>query len=102
MRKRTGATKTLLACGAIAGPLFVWCSSLSPRQVMDNLPTPRCEEVDELIEARGCELFFVSPCSPDYDPIEEAFSKIKALLRKAEARTRDALIEVLWERRSQR
>ncbi len=54
------------------------------------------EEVRELIEARGCELLFLPPYSPDYNPIEEAFSKIKkGLLGKAQARTREALIEAL-------
>jgi transposase len=97
VKKRTVATNTLLARGAIAGPLFVlWYSSLRPGQVMDNLPIPRCEEAGELIEARGCELLFAAPCSPNYiNPIEEAFSKIKALLRKVKARTREALIGVL-------
>ena len=44
----------------------------------------------ELIEARGCELLFLPAYSPDFSPIEEAFSKIKRLLRKAGARTREA------------
>jgi transposase len=42
-------------------------------------------------------LLFLAPYSPDLNPIEEAFSKIKALLRKAEARTKEALIEALRE-----
>ena len=48
-----------------------------------------------MIEARGCELLFLPPYSPDLNPIEEAFSKIKGLLRKAEARTREALVEAM-------
>ena len=63
--------------------------------VMDNLWAHKGEEVRELVEARGCEVLFLPPYSPDYNPIEEAFSKIKGLLRKAEARTRQALIEAL-------
>jgi transposase len=51
--------------------------------------------VRELIESQGCELLFLPPYSPDYSPIEEAFSKIKGLLRKAQARSREALIEAL-------
>ena len=52
--------------------------------------------VRELIEERGCRLLlFVPPYSPDFNPIEEAFSKIKGALRKAGARTREALIEAL-------
>ena len=49
----------------------------------------------ELIEARGCSLLYLPPYSPDFSPIEEAFSKIKALLRKAKARTREALLEAI-------
>ncbi len=48
-----------------------------------------------MVEARGCELLFLPPYSPDFSPIEEAFSKIKALLRKAAARTREALVEAM-------
>ncbi len=63
--------------------------------VADNLAAHKGEEVRELVEAQGCELLFLPPYSPDYNPIEEAFSKIKGLLRKAEARTREALIEAM-------
>ncbi len=62
---------------------------------MDNLSSHKGEKVRELIEARGCELIYLPPCSPDLNPIEEAFSKIKGLLRRAAARTREALIEAL-------
>jgi transposase len=51
----------------------------------------------ELIEARGCELLYLPSYSPDYNPIEEAFSKIKEILRRACARTREALLEALGE-----
>jgi transposase len=47
------------------------------------------------VEARGCELLFLPPYSPDLNPIEEAFSKVKGILRRAEARTREALVEAL-------
>ena len=63
--------------------------------VMDNLSAHKGERVRELIEARGCELLYLPPYSPDYNPIEEAFSKVKCILRKAETRTRKALIEAL-------
>lgn len=63
--------------------------------VMDNLSAHKGDRVRELIEAQGCEVLFLPPYSPDYNPIEEAFSKIKGLLRKAEARTREALIEAM-------
>jgi len=65
--------------------------------VMDNLSAHKGDRVKELIEARGCELLYLPPYSPDLNPIEEAFSKIKALLRKAAARTRAALIDALGE-----
>ena len=48
-----------------------------------------------LIEAQGCELLYLPPYSLDFNPIEEAFSKIKGFLRKAGARTREALVEAL-------
>ncbi len=63
--------------------------------VVDNLGAHKSEKVRELIEGRDCQLLFLPPYSPDYNPIEEAFSKIKGLLRKAQARTRQALIEAL-------
>ena len=49
----------------------------------------------ELIEERGCELLYLPPYSPDLNAIEEAFSKIKGTLRRAEGRTRDALVEAM-------
>jgi transposase len=63
--------------------------------VMDNLTAHKGERVRELIEGRGCELLYLPPYSPDFNPIEEAFAKIKGLLRKAEARTREALVEAI-------
>jgi transposase len=63
--------------------------------VMDNLTAHRGERVRELIEGRGCELVYLPSYSPDFNPIEEAFSKIKGLVRKAEARTREALVEAI-------
>jgi transposase len=63
--------------------------------VMDNLPAHKPDKVRELIEARGCELVYLPGYSPEYNPIEEAFSKIKEILRRAQARTREALVEAL-------
>src|SRR5215211_1686753 len=60
--------------------------------VMDNLSAHKAERVRELIEGRGCELMYLPSYSPDLNPIEEAFSKIKGLLRKAEACSREALL----------
>jgi transposase len=63
--------------------------------VMDNLTAHKGERVKELIERRGCELLYLPPYSPDFNPIEEAFAKIKSLMRKAEARTREALLAAM-------
>jgi transposase len=72
---------------------------LRPGQVvvMDNLTAHKGERVKELIEERGCELLYLPPYSPDFNPIEEAFAKIKGILRKAEARSRQALIETIGQ-----
>jgi transposase len=63
--------------------------------VMDNLTAHKGERVRELIEKQGCELLYLPPYSPDFNPIEEAFAKIKSLMRKAEARSREALLEAM-------
>lgn len=63
--------------------------------VMDNLSSHKGSRVRELVEAQGCELVYLPPYSPDLNPIEQAFAKIKALLRKAGARTREALLEAM-------
>jgi transposase len=63
--------------------------------VMDNLSAHKGERVRELIEARGCELLYLPSYSPDFNPIEEAFSKMKGLMRKVEARSREALLEAI-------
>jgi transposase len=75
----------------------VLAPSLKPGQVMvmDNLSSHKSERVRELIEKRGCELIYLPPYSPDFNPIEEAFAKLKALLRRFEARTREALVEAM-------
>jgi transposase len=67
---------------------------LSPGQVvvMDNLSAHKGGRVSEIVEGAGCEVLYLPPYSPDLNPIEQAFSKVKGLLRRAEARTREALI----------
>jgi transposase len=62
---------------------------------MDNLTAHKGERARELIEGQGCELAYLPPYSPDFNLIEEAFSKIKGLMRKAEARSREALLEAM-------
>ena len=71
--------------------------TLRPGQVvvMDNLGAHRPRRVRELIEERDCELIYLPPYSPDLNPIEEALSKIKHILRKIAARTKEALIEAM-------
>jgi DDE superfamily endonuclease len=61
--------------------------------IMDNLGAHRPKRIGELIEERGCGLLYLPSYSPEYDPIEEAFAKIKHLLRKASARMRGALVD---------
>jgi transposase len=75
------------------------CPSLSPGQVvvMDNLSAHKGARVRELVEGRGCELIYLPPYSPDLNPIEQAFSKMKALMREAGVRTREALIRAMGE-----
>jgi transposase len=60
--------------------------------VMDNLSSHKGPRVHEMIEAAGAELRYLPPYSPDFNPIETAFAKLKALLRKEAART----VEALW------
>lgn len=59
---------------------------------MHNLPSHKISGVREAIERAGARLLFLPPYSPDFNPIEMAFSKLKALMRKAAART----VEDLW------
>jgi transposase len=73
--------------------------SLKPGQVvvMDKLGAHRPKKIEQLIEERGCELVYLPSYSPDLNPIEEALSKIKHILRKIGARTKDALIEAMGQ-----
>ena len=64
---------------------------------MDNLSAHKGERVRELIEAKGCELVYLPPYSPDFNPIEGAFSKLKSYLREACARSRQMLMEVIGQ-----
>ena len=89
--------------GAVDGDVFVaWLEhvllpTLVPGQtvVMDNLGAHRRKEVRELIEARGCKLLYLPPYSPDFSPIELAFSKIKAHLKSLAARSKQALSDAV-------
>lgn len=100
---REGLGPCLAVEGATTREVFeaylerVLAPTLVPGQVvvMDNLSAHKGERVRELIEQRGCELLYLPPYSPDFNPIEQAFSKVKGLMRAAEARTREALIEAM-------
>ena len=63
--------------------------------VMDNLSAHKGGRIKGIIEGKGCELLYLPPYSPDFNPIEQAFSKVKGLLRRAEARARESLIEAM-------
>ena len=89
--------------GAMTTETFAWYirEELAPRLrpgqvvVLDNLSVHKAASIRQAIEARGCELLFLPPYSPDFTPIEQAFSKLKALLRGLGARTHDALQEAV-------
>jgi transposase len=65
--------------------------------VMDNLGAHKGERVRQVIEAQGCQVLFLPGYSPDLSPIEETFSKLKTFLRRAGARTREALEEAIGQ-----
>jgi transposase len=71
--------------------------TLQPGQivVLDNLNVHKSAAVREAIEARGCHVLFLPSYSPDFTPIEQAFSKLRQFLRRTGARTKDALIEAI-------
>jgi transposase len=85
--------------GAMSGRLFrAWIEQmLAPTLaagdvvVMDNLPAHKVAGIREAIEARGATLLYLPPYSPDLNPIEQAFAKLKALLRTAAERSVDGL-----------
>ena len=95
----TGIDAPMVIDGPINGDSFlayvrqVLVPTLRPGDtvIMDNLGSHKGAAVRKAIEAAGAELRFLPPYSPDFNPIENAFSKLKALLRKVAARTRDAL-----------
>jgi transposase len=97
----SGMTAPRIIDGAMNGPAFldyveqVLVPTLLPGDivVMDNLPAHKSTGVRTAIEAAGASLRHLPPYSPDFNPIEQAFSKLKALLRKAAART----IPDLWQ-----
>ena len=97
----TGMTAPMVLDGPMNGPAFlayveqVLAPTLRPGQVviMDNLPAHKVAGVRTMIEATGARLRLLPPYSPDFNPIELAFAKLKAILRRAAART----IPELWD-----
>lgn len=98
-------TAPMVLDGAMNGPAFsayvqqVLAPTLLPGDIviMDNLPAHKLTAVRAAVEATGAELRFLPPYSPDFNPIEMAFSKLKSLLKKAAARTKDALWATIGE-----
>ena len=98
-----GMGEALILDGAADGAAFelyieqMLAPSLRPGQIviLDNLSIHLGARVKQAIEARGCRLLFLPAYSPDLSPIEEAFSKLKTVLRRAGARTREALQEAI-------
>ena len=96
-----GMTAPMVLDGAMHGAAFlayveqVLVPTLAPGDivVMDNLPAHKPVAVRHAIEAAGAELRFLPPYSPDFNPIEMAFSKLKAFLKKIAART----VDELWD-----
>jgi transposase len=92
----------LVLDGAMTGELFVayvtqfLAKTLKPGDIviMDNLPAHKVTGVAEAIEAQGATVRYLPPYSPDFNPIEQVFAKLKALLRKAAIRT----IDKLWDK----
>lgn len=98
-----GMTAPLVLDGAMSGPAFlayveqVLVPTLAPGDivVMDNLPAHKLSAARDAIEAVGAELRFLPPYSPDFNPIEMAFSKLKGFLKKTAARTKDDLWQAI-------
>lgn len=95
----SGVEALMTVNGATDGDIFlvfvreVLAPTLSEGDVViwDNLGAHRSQAVREVVEARGAQLLFLPPYSPDMNPIERCWSKIKTFLRAAKARTREAL-----------
>ena len=103
--RTSGLTAPLVVDGAMNGDVFrayveqVLAPTLAPDDivVLDNLASHKVAGVRESIEARGASLVYLPPYSPDLNPIEQAFAKLKSLLRKIAARTVAALWDALGD-----
>jgi hypothetical protein len=85
--------RDLRAAGA--GPRSALRTGYSYGQVMDNLGAHQPRRVRALIEAKGSELIYLPSYSPDFNPIEQALSKVKDILRKTSVRTKEILFEAI-------
>jgi transposase len=93
--RATGLTAPLVVDGPMNGRLFLayvqqqLAPALRPGDILilDNLPAHKVTGIREAVEAVGAQLQYLPPYSPDLNPIEQVFSKLKSLLRKAAART---------------
>lgn len=98
-----GICAPLLLRGAVTTDIFVTYMEyhltpiLEPRDIllMDNLAVHKNAYVERLVKARGARLVFLPPYSPDFNPIEPCWSKVKAFLRKVKAGTYDVLVDTL-------
>lgn len=103
--RSTGIIAPLVLDGPMNGEAFrayveqFLAPSLSPGDVvvMDNLAAHKVTGVREAIAAAGASILYLPPYSPDLNPIEQMFAKLKALLRKAAARNRDALWDTIGQ-----
>ena len=103
MSLQAGFWEGLSFTGGSTGHLFVWFieTFLCPLMwsgavvVMDNLPAHKVDGVKQAIEAVGARLLYLSPYSPDFNPIENLWSKLKGHLRAVEARASEALHEAI-------
>ena len=94
-----GVTAPFMLDGAMDGPHFLayieqmLAPTLKKGDIvfMDNVSTHLVDGVEEAIEARGARVFYLPPYSPDFNPIEQLFAKLKSFLRKTKARTVDRL-----------
>ena len=101
--RATGIVAPLVLDGPMTGEAFrayveqFLAPALSPGDVvvMDNLAAHKVAGVREAIAAAGASILYLPPYSPDLNPIEQMFAKLKALLRRAAARTRDALWDTI-------
>lgn len=99
----TGLQAAMTVSGAMNGAVFaayldqILGPTLVPGDVvvLDNLSAHKVAGLAELVEARGARLLYLPPYSPDFNPIELAFSQLKTWLRTAQARTREALEDTI-------